>query len=226
MFMPMKTSWCHAYLLIVYTGFHLSPFLLEWFSWNIIWIHQNFPPVFTHRHFHWFPVSWRIRFNLINLVIKFFCALALGFPPSPVLAQSCLTLCYSMDYSPPGFSVHGIFQARILESVNISFFRRSSWPRDRTIVSCGWILYHCAIWEPPPPFCLHFNFNDNFCNFPTKQLLPLNCFHSWQVNLHINCLLTWYLLERGQKKRRGNLEEEGETSREKSCKHLKALSIS
>ena len=29
------------------------------------------------------------------------------------LAQSCLTLCDPMDYSPPGSSVHGIFQARI-----------------------------------------------------------------------------------------------------------------
>ena len=35
-------------------------------------------------------------------------------------------------YSPPGSSVHGIFQARILEWVVISFSRGSSWPRDRT----------------------------------------------------------------------------------------------
>ena len=39
-------------------------------------------------------------------------------------------------YSLPGSSVHGIFQARILEWVNISFSRGSSWPRDRTWVSC------------------------------------------------------------------------------------------
>ena len=38
--------------------------------------------------------------------------------------------------SPPGFSVHGILQARILEWVAISFSRRSSQPRDRTQVSC------------------------------------------------------------------------------------------
>ena len=35
-------------------------------------------------------------------------------------AQSCLTLCNPMDYSPPGSSVHGILQARILEQVAIS----------------------------------------------------------------------------------------------------------
>ena len=37
-------------------------------------------------------------------------------------------------YSLPGSSVHGIFQARILEWVNISFSRGSSWPRDWTRV--------------------------------------------------------------------------------------------
>ena len=41
-------------------------------------------------------------------------------------AQSCLTLCNPMDYSPPGCSVHGISQARILEWTAISSFRGSS----------------------------------------------------------------------------------------------------
>jgi len=35
--------------------------------------------------------------------------------------QSCLTLCNPMDCSLPGFSVHGILQARTLEWVAISF---------------------------------------------------------------------------------------------------------
>ena len=51
------------------------------------------------------------------------------------VAQSCLTLCDPMDCSLPGSSVHGIFQARILEWVAISFSRGSSWPRDWTQVS-------------------------------------------------------------------------------------------
>ena len=53
-----------------------------------------------------------------------------------LVAQSCLTLCDPMDCSPPGFSVCGIFQARMLEWVAISFSRGSSWPKDRTQVSC------------------------------------------------------------------------------------------
>ena len=52
------------------------------------------------------------------------------------VAQSSLTLCDTMDYSLSGFSIHGIFQARILEWVAISFSSGSSWPRDQTQVSC------------------------------------------------------------------------------------------
>ena len=51
------------------------------------------------------------------------------------IAQSCLTLCNPMDCSPPGSSIHGTFQARILEWVAISFCRRSSQPRDWTRAS-------------------------------------------------------------------------------------------
>ena len=40
-----------------------------------------------------------------------------------LVAQSCPTLCDPMDCSPLGSSVHGIFQARIMEWVAISFFR-------------------------------------------------------------------------------------------------------
>ena len=43
-----------------------------------------------------------------------------------LVAQSCPTLCDFMDYSPPGSSVHGILQARILEWVAIPFSRGSS----------------------------------------------------------------------------------------------------
>ena len=51
------------------------------------------------------------------------------------LTQSCLTHCDPVDCSPPGSSVHGISQARVLEWNAISFSRGSSWPRNRTQVS-------------------------------------------------------------------------------------------
>ena len=52
-----------------------------------------------------------------------------------LVIESCLTLGDPMDCSPPGSSVHGIPQARILEWVAILFSRGSSQPRDQTWVS-------------------------------------------------------------------------------------------
>ena len=70
--------------------------------------------------------------------------LLLGRKESEV-TQLCMTLCDPMDCSLPGSSIHGIFQARILEWVAISFSRRSSWPRDWTRVSCI-VGRHFTIW--------------------------------------------------------------------------------
>ena len=62
-----------------------------------------------------------------------------GCHPRPlrVRAQSLSpTACHPMDRSPPGSSVHGVLQARILEQLAISFSWGSSRPRDGTRVSC------------------------------------------------------------------------------------------
>ena len=65
------------------------------------------------------------------------------------ITQSCPAQCDPMDHSPPGSSVHRILQARILEWVAIPFSRGSSWPRDRTQVSCitGRFFIVWATWE-------------------------------------------------------------------------------
>ena len=63
------------------------------------------------------------------------------------VGQSYLTLCDPMDYSLPGFSVHGILQARILEWVAIPFSSRSSQPRDQTQVSP--LQVNSLLSEPP-----------------------------------------------------------------------------
>ena len=47
-----------------------------------------------------------------------------------VKSLSHVRLCNPMDYSLPGFSVHGIFQAIVIEWIAISFSRGSSRPRD------------------------------------------------------------------------------------------------
>ena len=58
--------------------------------------------------------------------------------------QSCLTLCNPMDCSPPGSSVHGILQARILEWVAISFSRGSYQGSNSGHLHCRQILYHLS----------------------------------------------------------------------------------
>ena len=52
-----------------------------------------------------------------------------------------------MDCSPPGSSVHGISQARILERVSIAFSKGSSQPRDQTLISCTGRRFFAS--EPP-----------------------------------------------------------------------------
>ena len=68
----------------------------------------------------------------------------------------CLTLCNPMNCSPPGSSVHGILQARILEWV-VMPSRGSSRPRDRTHVSCllGWQAGSLPLVPPGKPHQSH-----------------------------------------------------------------------
>ena len=66
-----------------------------------------------------------------------------------VCAYVCSGVSDSVGPMDCSFSIHGIFQAKILEWLVIS--RGSSWPRDQTCISwisCTgrWILYHCATW--------------------------------------------------------------------------------
>ena len=66
------------------------------------------------------------------------------------VTQLCPTLCDHLDCSPPGFSIHGIFQARILGWVSIFFSRGSSQPRDWTQVSH--IAGRCfTLWDTREP---------------------------------------------------------------------------
>ena len=61
------------------------------------------------------------------------------------VAQSCPTLCDPMDCSPPGSSIHGILQARILEWVAISFSRGSCCRHRRLNLCLLWLLYFRSI---------------------------------------------------------------------------------
>ena len=94
-----------------------------------------------------------------------------------------------MDYSLPGSSVHAILQARTLEWVAIPFSRGSSWPRDRTQVSCiaGRFFYHLS--HQGSPFHLGEGVGI-FRNWTTAHFLT--------INVHNHCgswvVLQWAIL--------------------------------
>ena len=68
-----------------------------------------------------------------------------------LVSQSCPTLCDPMDCYPPGSSVNGILQVRVLEWVAMPFSRGSSWNKEWTHVSsiAGRFFTNWATWEAP-----------------------------------------------------------------------------
>ena len=85
--------------------------------------------------------------NLVITLSDFYHFFRVTMKVKVLVAQLCLILCNPMDCSPPGSSVHGILQARILEWIAIPSSRGSSQPSDQThishISSTGrWVLYH------------------------------------------------------------------------------------
>ena len=70
-----------------------------------------------------------------------------------------------MDCSPPGSSLHGLLQARILEWIAMPFSGESSQPRDQTPIfysSCigRWVVYTSATWEAHLMIC--YDANDSY----------------------------------------------------------------
>ena len=125
------------------------------------------------------------------------------------VAQLCLT-CNTTDCSPPGSSIHGISQARMLEWIAIFFSRGSSQPRDQTSVfyiSCiasgflthepSWALSHfsrmrllATSWTVPcqAPLSMGFSRQEYWSGlpFPSPGILLTRA-----LNPHLLCLLQW-----------------------------------
>ena len=101
---------------------------LKWWKWihftHILWLFSQLEEKEERKKNY-------LRGNVVKLPLDWYVA----YRQFSSLAQSCPTLCDPMDRRPPGSSIHGILQARILEWVAIPFSRGSSRPRDRTQVS-------------------------------------------------------------------------------------------
>ena len=133
-----------------------------------------------------------------------------GYPPSHlynrvhVCAHSCPTVCEPMNYSLLGSSVHGIFQARILEQVVNSFSRGSSWPKDWT--PCLLSLLH---WQTGSLLLFHLGLSPEglfrhrfpwFCENPysplvniKKKILPF-CVVKWEINSRPHIIISSWLI--------------------------------
>ena len=92
-----------------------------------IYKHQSF-----NNMLHFMSLSMFLKYFLPNSLLDMHTKMSVCCVS---VSQLCLTLCVPMGCSPPGSSVHGFLQARILEWFAISSSRESSWPRDWTPVS-------------------------------------------------------------------------------------------
>ena len=111
-------------------------------AWRILWteepdrlqfkglqrVRHNWACVYTHTHSH--------THRMDKVCIECFLLGISDRLEHCLVSKSCPTLLWPMDYSQPGSSVRGIFQARILEWIAISSSRGSSPPRNQVWVSC------------------------------------------------------------------------------------------
>ena len=105
-----------------------------------------------------------------------------------------------MDCSLPGSSIHGIFQARVLEWVAISFSRGSSGPRGWIQVSCV-AGRHFTVWATNAFFCTNCDKHDFFLNFLNIIFLYVELSLHFNNNSHLimiynlcNILLNYLLI--------------------------------
>ena len=109
----------------------------------------------------WARLDWKLLGRCCRYLVPAACILTDCAQAALLKSVSCSVVSDSlqlsaMDSSSPGFSVHGILQARILEWVVIPFSRGSSWPRDQTQVSCSedrfftsWATRKALLKRPP-----------------------------------------------------------------------------
>ena len=173
------------------------------------WTQAMAMKVWTPSHY----ATWKL--SLFLCLAKLVCACS--------VAQPCSTLCNPMDCNLPGSSVHGNFQARILEQVAISYSRGSSQPRNQICASCvSCIGRRLFTTEPPQSFlfflfsALHHSPSNGLWGFRDLASGPLWPYHSpapatldsllfLQPLTHPSaigplqcCPLCFFILERGQ----------------------------
>ena len=112
-----------------------------------------------------------------------------SFPSAALCVRVCVCVCVCahtlslsspMDYHPPGSSVHGVSQARILEWVAISFSRGSSRSTDWTQISCTAGRFFTAESPGKPPVAFYI--------LPNSKVLKCLTSEKYAFNFHLNLL--------------------------------------
>ena len=162
-------------------------------SWQCSLYSRSFPSKFILKnclpHLHITFVSLDQPHFLFTIKLSQLCTLA--------HAWLCLTLCDPINSNPPGSSVHGIFQGRILAWVAISSSSASSWPRDGTWVSCiscigRWILLQLSHLGSPESWPLN-----SWLIHPSVILaLPLE---SPRLQLFLEGVCFWFCFNWGER---------------------------
>ena len=93
-------------------------------------------------------------------------------------------LCDPMDCSPPGSSLHGIFQASILEKATISSSRESSQPRNQTYVSYVSCIARWFFTTVPPGNPVHHEGGD--IDLMTANTVKLRPEYSYEVSMEVH----------------------------------------
>ena len=104
---------------MVMTSYNL--YIVSLISYNLYMLLSRFSHVRTHR---WQPTRLPHPWDSPGKNIRVGCYFLLQYmkvKSENDVAQSCLTLSHPMDCSLPGFPIHGIFQARVLEWGAIAF---------------------------------------------------------------------------------------------------------
>ena len=143
-FKSLQPTWslylCQVFLLVVKRESTLPPILIIkhhlWNSFSFSLLIYN-----TASVMHLLNHAKAAPFTAFLVCFTVYCCCCL-------VAKLCPTLWDPMDCSPPGSSVHGISQARILECIAISFSRGSSQPSDQTHVSCIGMQISPLIFRP------------------------------------------------------------------------------
>ena len=143
---PRQIQYCHI-LDSMYRRYHMVFLFLTYFTqYDNLQLHpccckwHYFIPFMAEQYFIVYTYHIFLIYSSVDDLYPYFgyseqCCYEHTDEGESSVAQSCPTLCDPMDCKLSGSSVHGIFQARVLEWVAIAFSRGSSQPRDRTRVS-------------------------------------------------------------------------------------------